>query len=486
MTGKLPTALNDNGVAVYRLPLTDDGAPEPSGIGDYDLHRDWSLMYQNSVWFCQLRWIVVVVLCLAGGMALFPDVMLHYRLRLAPGWLWASAAILAVANGIYLQLLRQLSAQTRAGSLRTLLWSQIVVDLLVLTAVIHCLGSWDTYAPFAYLFHIILACIFFSRWTSLVVTAISVLLYFGLLWGERAGVLVHQSAFRDMAAPLAAAHDPGPWNWQLVFLLSIWITIWYLVSRIASQLRAREYQLAATNARLEASSQERARHMLQTTHQLKAPFAAIHANTQLLLGGYSGSLPEASRRLVERIAARARMLSQQIQEMLQLANLRSQAQSQHTVSLIQLHELLQAMVERFEPTATARGIQVESHLEPAQVRGVEDFVKMLCENLLSNAISYSHNDSAVQVSCSQEAGKGAQVTVRDSGIGIPSDKLPRIFDDYFRTSEATLHNRASSGLGLAIVRHVARNMRINVLVESAPGWGTRFSLDFPPNNGGAY
>ena len=62
------------------------------------------------------------------------------------------------------------------------------------------------------------------------------------------------------------------------------------MSRLAGRLRLREEQLAATNQRLKASSEERMRHMLQTTHQLKAPFAAIHAQTQLLLDGYCGPL----------------------------------------------------------------------------------------------------------------------------------------------------------------------------------------------------
>jgi hypothetical protein len=74
-------------------------------------------------------------------------------------------------------------------------------------------------------------------------------------------------------------------------MLLIWAVIWYLVSRLAEVVRRRDRELAVTNRRLEASGEERARHMLQTTHQLKAPFAAIHAQTQLLLGGYCGALP---------------------------------------------------------------------------------------------------------------------------------------------------------------------------------------------------
>ncbi len=336
---------------------------------------------------------------MAGIAAFFPTFALQCGLRLSPAWLLGSVAVLTIANSVYLVLLSRLPVDATARSLRMLLWSQIVFDLLVLTAVIHFLGSRGTYAPFGYLFHIILACIFFHRWESLGVTVVSATLYVGLVLLEHGEILGQQSAIVDLPAGSGAIWDPGVWNWQLVSLLAIWVIIWYLASRLANELRDRECELAATNLRLEASSLERARHMLQTTHQLKAPFAAIHANTQLLLGGYSGSLSEQSQRLIERIAARSRMLSQQIQEMLQLTNLRSQAQTEQTATLVQLHELIRASVERFEPTASMRGIRIKKELESVQVCGIEDYLKMLFDNLLSNAISYSYNDAVVEVAC---------------------------------------------------------------------------------------
>ncbi len=336
MATSVPTPPNDVAVAVYELPSDDADAPARPDSRDIGAQRDRALLRQNASWFCRLRWFVVALMTLAGIAAFFPDLALQSGLRLTPAWLFSCVAILTLANGIYLDLLRRLPPEASARTLRVLLWSQIVVDLLVLTAVIHFLGSRDTFAPFAYLFHIILACIFFHRQESLAVTIVSATLYGGLLLLENTRFLTQQTAFVDVSSSLGGAWDHALWNWQFVSLLAIWGIIWYLASRLANELRDRECELATTNLRLEASSLERARHMLQTTHQLKAPFAAIHANTQLLLGGYSGALSEPSKRLVQRIAARSLMLSQQIQEMLQLANLRSQAQSQHTVAVIEL------------------------------------------------------------------------------------------------------------------------------------------------------
>ncbi len=293
---------NDEQVAVYDLPLSAGDAPAQSQASEYDVERDRSLLRQNASWFCQLRWIVVGVLAVAGVAALVPSWSAVLPLSWSPVWPLCTAAVLAVANVLYLFALRWIAADRAAGQLRLLLWTQIALDLAVLTVVVHYLGGQVVYAPAAYLFHIVLACIFLHRWESLCVTVVSALLYGGLELMELWGALGQAGAGARVAS--AAAPHGHAWIGQISALLGIWVIIWYLVSRLASELRDRECELAATNRRLEASSAERARHMLQTTHQLKAPFAAIHANTQILLGGYAGTLCDASRTVVEKIAVR--------------------------------------------------------------------------------------------------------------------------------------------------------------------------------------
>ena len=108
---------------------------------------------------------------------------------------------------------------------------------------------------------------------------------------------------------------------------------------------------------------------------------------------------------------------------------------------------------------------------------------MMIDNVLSNAVAYSCDGQKVSVSCQPKPSGGAIVTVEDSGIGIPTAKLPQIFDDYYRTAEAVKHNKASTGLGLAIVRQVATAGKVAVRVESAPQQGTQFTLDFPACSG---
>ena len=108
-------------------------------------------------------------------------------------------------------------------------------------------------------------------------------------------------------------------------------------------------------------------------------------------------------------------------------------------------------VANLQPAATKRAIVIVEELSSAPVRVIPDHAVMILDNILLNAITYSRDGGQVSIVCQARPEGGGRVTVRDRGIGIPADKLPRIFEDYFRTTEAAQHNRASTGLGLAIV-----------------------------------
>lgn len=466
-------------LAVFRLPMSEE-LPETSVVEEpIDDQPDDVLLRENAKWFCQLRWIVAGILTLVGALALPFGQFQHCGLTITPTWPLVTAAVLALYNLAFLAAASIPADSQSALTPRRQLWLQIIADLLVLTAVVHFLGTLLTPAPFMYLFHIILACIFLSGRDSLLVSLLAIALYLCCETLECLGWLEPTTVLSAATQVIQTHLTPEFVVLRSMSVVAIWSVIWLLTSRLAGMVRHRELELAATNRRLAASTAERAQHMLETTHQLKAPFAAIHANTQLLMGGYCGELPEAARAIVEKIAARSAALSKQIQEMLQLANLRSTGQLPPVATQIDLSALVESTIAHWLPSARQRRISFNSKLSHVTVEGVEDHLRMLLDNLIANAVNYSFDGGQVEVGCEPRGSDAVLLTVRDHGIGISGEKLHRVFDDYYRTEEAVRHNRASTGLGLAIVRHVAREMQIEISLESQPGWGTRFTLVIP-------
>ena len=437
------------------------------------------LLVENVRWFCRVRIIVIAAFAAFGVAGCFPGLLGRFGLRAYVLWPLAAAAVLAAANLAYTAHARRLSAPDAAPGAHANLWAQIIVDLVILTAVVHFLGSLETYAPFTYLFHVVLACIFFSRRQSLAVTALACALYAGCVALEELGVIAPAGIYADATLREHIDATRGAAALGVAAAVTTWLIVWYLASRLSSMVRLRDRELAETNRRLIAASEERSRHMLTTTHQLKSPFAAIHANAQLLLDGYCGELPEEAVKVCERIAARCRRLAAEIQEMLQLANLSSSAQGALPTDRMDLAGVLEWCIDQVRPVAQVRDVALQTDLQPAAAVCVEDHLKMLFSNLVFNAVNYSHVGGSVRVACRGDDA-GATVSVADDGIGIAPEKLPRIFDEHYRTKEAALHNNESSGLGLAIVRHVVDLHRIRLRVESRPGVGTSFVLRFPP------
>lgn len=462
--------------AAYELPLSLELSGEARTEASQRLPPR-ELLAQNVSWFCHLRWLVIAILVSYGMLGFFPALITYFGLRPVGLWPFVIAAALTISNLIFMYFAQ---ATTSATMTMINLWVQIAADLIALTAVVYFVGSIETSIAFAYLFHIVVSCVFFGRRQSLIVTLLAIGLFAVSIVAEYILKLV----------PVMSIFAESPFNRNMpsaltvlamnFFLtISIWIVVWYLASHLSAAVRQREFELAETNRRLVAAQEERSRHMLATTHQLKAPFAAIYSNAQLLEQGYCGQLSDEAMQIIQRISARCRRLTAEIQEMLQLANLSSTGQEVLPRTTIGSTDLLLWCISQVDPIAREHGVTIKTDLRPVPLVGAEDHFKMLFINILANAVIYSHRGGQVHVACRRGTNAEPVVTISDSGIGIAEAKLPRIFEEHYRTKEAVEHNKESSGLGLAIVKNVAQMYNIRIRVESRLGLGTKFELTFP-------
>ena len=233
-------------------PPVDDlgsGLPEGQrGLGN-------AVLLLNARWFTGIRWIVVGVL-VAGGIAgwLLPEVVTQLGFVPPRGWPWMLAGILCGANLVFLYMLRHLNPESPVRSTETNLWLQIVVDLLILSVLVHRVGSVDTFVAFAYLFHIALACIFFTRRHSFIVTLLASSLYMACVCLESSRVIPSPSVLLT-TTPFTVSHPI-----QAIALaasaVAVWFVVWYLVGTLSGAVRARDQQLAEANDRIMKADEE--------------------------------------------------------------------------------------------------------------------------------------------------------------------------------------------------------------------------------------
>jgi len=249
-------------------------------------------------------------------------------------------------------------------------------------------------------------------------------------------------------------------------------------ARRVQQLEEEARELARAKAELEKLDAVEGRFMLTMVHILRAPVAVMQNYVQLIRKGYVPA--EEQPEMLERIEQRAGELLTTLDDLLMLAYLKERvgAQDVETVSLADaLESVLPAMSER----AAQRQIQLQVEIQdrPA-VRANPNHIKALWSHLLDNAIRYTPAGGQVRVTISTDTGqKQAVGAVSDTGIGIPVDEIPRIFEEFYRTEEARRMQETGTGLGLAIVRQVVEIYGGTIEVQSEVGRGSTFRFRLP-------
>ncbi len=211
------------------------------------------------------------------------------------------------------------------------------------------------------------------------------------------------------------------------------------------------------------------------SHELKTPVASILAIAETLRGAASDD-PDATDRFLAFLEQEANRLSRLVRDLLELSRLEGETLEPAPVVL---DRVVTTEAERLRRRAEAAGLSfVVDHLDPAEVLGSQPDLALLVHNLVDNAIRYTPGGGQVRVSLMTRDGS-ASIEVDDTGIGIPSSSLDRVFERFYRVDAARSRETGGTGLGLSIVRHVAESHGGQVRVESVLGAGSTFIVRLP-------
>ncbi len=438
---------------------------QPSTTGDARHILDE--LSRNVRLLIDLRWAAGSGILLCTG---FARLVVGVKLQAVP---LVSIGLGVLAYNLVLYLLSRRNLWAGSKNWR-MVWAQILLDWLAMIAVVHFTGGITSPALIYFVIHVAFSGMLLFPWQSRFLVTLAVVIVGGLAYAERSGIIPYV-AVPELGLP-ADLHK----NWTyilsiLFFFGSTVITLSELVAAKVQRLRQREQHISQLY-------DARTTFVRVATHELRAPLAAGLSLINNIEQGYVGTLTEQQAALVHRVADRLEGLRQLVDDLLALASSREANIAQEPLCPISVRSALEAVIERETPNAEQKHVTLDVQLEgdPGIVMASEAGLIMILGNLLNNAIKYTSSGGRVTISCChQKSPSAVELTISDTGIGIPADDLPRVFTEFFRAKNAKKAQIIGSGIGLTTVRTLLDTFHGAIDLQSVEGQGTTVRVSLP-------
>ena len=236
--------------------------------------------------------------------------------------------------------------------------------------------------------------------------------------------------------------------------------------------------LAQDITELRRLEQVRTDFVANVSHELKTPLTSIMGFVETLKEGAMDQ-PDTARRFLDIIQIETERLARLINDILSLSELEFK-KSQRYHARINMAAVVRETLEMMKTYARSKTISL-GHLfsrNDIYIQGSPDRIKQMVINLVDNAIKYTPNGGSVTVLL-EEFPERVVLRVRDTGIGIANEHIPRLFERFYRVDKGRSRSLGGTGLGLAIVKHIVLSMKGEIQVNSEPGKGTEFTIVLP-------
>lgn len=217
------------------------------------------------------------------------------------------------------------------------------------------------------------------------------------------------------------------------------------------------------------------------SHELKTPLTSIKGFVETLLGGAYRN-PVESERFLKMMEEDANRLARLIADLLELSKIES-----NLVPIkrepVELGPEIDRILKMFESAFEKKNIKVENLFSQMQQRVAvsadRDQIRQIFLNLIDNAFKFNRENGKILIGFQKTSGNFVEVSIEDTGIGIPAESIPRIFERFYRVDKGRSRELGGTGLGLSIVKHIVEAHGGRVSCESRFGQGSRFSFTLP-------
>ena len=442
--------------------------------------------------FVAMRWLAIVAILIG---TLVASRLFHIGFPTLP--VYIICAFMAVYNlGLLIETrsLKTLTTGLVIPRARTYGNIHMFLDMVTLTVLLHFTGGIENPFIFFFVFHVIAGGIVIP-YRAVYLQATAAIAMVGLLVGlEYSGVIPHVNLVGF--APPDLWREPAYIAAVLIALASVLFASAYMTTAISGELRKRQRQvvdlgeqlldkrtkelerISSEVAKLEEERRRFVRFLGVVAHDLQSPLVATQSFLAYILEGYTGTITDGQRDLLQRGVRRIDGLLTLITDILDIPRIET-GQITREMRDIQLNEVVKRAVDGLDNLAQQKGIILKVELPEGlpKVYGASRRLQQVVTNLVSNAINYTREGTVLVRTREKE--DDVRVEVIDSGIGISADDLPRLFNDFFRGSNVEVKG---TGLGLSISKRIVEAHGGRIWAESPDSdthKGSRFTFTLP-------
>ncbi len=437
-----------------------------------NLETDLFLLYtprslrRKTRWLINLRWIATigtVILINIGASLLDVDLPLHDLIL--------TISLLGGLNLFYMLGTHFFPPNTLKSEL-IFVRIQIYLDLILLSILIHLTGGIQNPFYLFYIFHVIIACtIFEQRYDPYTVTVFSVIIFTGMVIAESKQWIHHYDLFGSSLSTLSVFISLG------VFYITMFSSAYLGVTLMKRHLKVKDI-INQKNIKLRSASAEKNKFFRFVSHELKSPIVAIQSSINVVLELMGNELTPKTKDLLTRARVRSAQMLNILKDLLDIMYDRqiSAATGEQVVPCDYIEEFIQN--ER--PRAEEKGITINQNIckERSDLLLDKFLLEKIFSNLLSNAVRYTPDNGTITISTSLTK-KHWAFTIKDTGIGISKIDQKHIFDEFYRTKNAKIHEAVGTGLGLSIVKSLVDKLNGKISLESEINKGSAFTVIIP-------
>jgi signal transduction histidine kinase len=420
---------------------------------------------ERLAWLINLRWISILALLFCVPVA---DKMFGFKIGFDE--IINIAVILLAINILYFFVARHFPFRNEYQEL-AFLELQILVDLLIISLVIHYSGGIGNPFYFLYLVQVILSGIIFPGKFLPYFNAIIAALLLTVWTVLEHLFMVDRYLLRE--EPSAAL--------IITSLLAFYITNFagiYIINNFMNGYRSLKKIIDQKNVQLEKAIKDRSRTFRFAAHELKSPMIAIQSTLDVVKSLFSSDLRPEVKEMVFKAERRSSQVIDMVKEMITVTQY-NLGMEKPVFENIDLDEWLFSIVSHHKAYANNKNLElIFNHLSitlnvTIDTNGFEKVVS----NLVSNALRYTPSGGKVIVE-PFVSDHSYGLIVKDSGIGIPKEDMEKIFEEFYRSKNAREAEQIGTGLGLNLVKEIVQQYKGEISVKSELGKGSEFKVEF--------